>query len=315
MAPITPSPICGLHHVTALSKDAARTRAFYEDLLGLRLVKRTVNFDDPSVYHLYFGDAVGTPGTVLTFFPYPHIAPGRHGTREICECALAVPAGSLDAWAARLEAKETVTDRVAIMGESRLAFRDPDGMPLSLVETAHTELDFRYWTSGPLPPQMAITRLHSVSLCMPDADPTARLLTGRLGFRPAGAEGARRRFHVAEGGPGRQIDLITRPDADWARPGAGAIHHVALRVVGEEEQRFVRQEIATAGLSVTHALDRTYFRSIYFREPGGVIFEVATDGPGFTADEPEDELGSELKLPTQHEHLRERLDAELPPLR
>ena len=308
------APILGLHHVTALVKDAARCRKFYSEVLGLRMVKRTVNFDDPGSYHLYFGDRTGTPGTVVTFFPHPKAAPTKPGTREICAVSLAVPVGSLDRWAKILGDAHVECARDELHGEHRLSFRDPDGMALALVETAHTELSFTPWPQSPTPPDVAICRLHGVAFRLDSYDATARLLTGRLGFRATREDRGRFRFHVAEGGPGKIIDLIATPDGTPAVPGAGSVHHVALRVDTPDDQLEVREDVASAGLHVTPVLDRTYFRSIYFREPGGIILEVATDGPGFTADEPEDTLGEALRLPAQHEHLRERLERELPPL-
>ncbi|MEL7471807.1 MAG: VOC family protein [Planctomycetota bacterium] len=314
MAGTSVPAITGLHHVTLMARDAAQSCAFYREVLGFRLVKRTVNYDDPKTYHLYFGDRDGTPGTVVTVFPYPTMRTARRGANEIAECALAVPADSIERWSQRLRDLGVESESGETLGERRVRFRDPDGTVLALVESAHTEMDFKPWIHSSVRPAMAISRIHSVTLALTDEDPVARVLVGRLGFREAGGDVSRRRFHVAEGGPGRAIDLVRTPHAEPARAGAGSIHHVALSTPAADQQDTLYDELFGAHIGVSSAVDRTYFRSIYFRLTTGVLFEIATHGPGFTADEPRETLGEHLQLPQGLEHLRSEIVAQLPRL-
>jgi glyoxalase family protein len=309
MAPV----IRGLHHVTAISGGARRNAEFYVRTLGLRLVKRTVNFDDPSVYHLYYGDRVGSPGGVLTFFPWEHMRRGRPGSGELSLTDFAVPEGSLDFWHRRLGAAGVDGLRGETrFGEQRLVFADPDGMAVALVEAAD---DHRApWTTPEVGADVALRGFHGVTLTLAEAGPTAAVLHHLFGYEEHGREGAVVRLLAPAAPHARIVDLVERPGVARAMLGAGSVHHVAFGVADRAEQAAVRERIAAAGLGVTPQIDRSYFYSIYFREPGGVLFEVATEEPGFATDEAVEALGSTLQLPPQHEHLRAELERSLPPL-
>ena len=302
----------GLHHVTAISGAPQPNVDFYAGVLGLRMVKKTVNFDDPGTYHLYYGDALGTPGSLVTFFPWANAAPGRRGPGETAATAYAVPAGSLDSWMERFADRAVDVDAPAErFGQRVLALRDPDGMVIELVEAADVEAQQEDAWQSPVG-DAAPVRFHSVTLCTHRPDATARVLTDLLGYEEGASDAGRTRL-TNPNGPGH-VDLACAGVDGPARSGRGTVHHVAFRVPTDEAQREVREALAAAGLQVTGVRDRQYFRSIYFREPGGVLFEVATDPPGFTADEPLESLGEALKLPPQYEELRPRLDAVLPAL-
>jgi glyoxalase family protein len=301
----------GLHHVTAISGAAQANVDFYAGLLGLRMVKKTVNFDDPGTYHLYYGDALGSPGSLLTFFPWANAAPGRRGPGETAATAYAVPAGSLDGWMERLADRAADFDAPAErFGQRVLTLRDPDGMVVELVEDDALSPQEEDWTSpaGDLAP----VRFHSVTLCTHRPDATARVLTDLLGYEEDASDDGRSRFANPNGSG--LVDLSCEGIGERGRSGKGTVHHVAFRVPTDEAQREVREALSAAGLQVTGVRDRQYFRSIYFREPGGVLFEVATDPPGFTTDEPLDSLGEALRLPPQYEELRPRLEQTLPTL-
>ena len=304
----------GLHHVTAITADAQANIDFYCGTLGLRLVKLTVNFDDPSSYHLYYGDEQGRPGTIVTFFAWPGARRGRVGPPQATATAFAVPEGTLGYWADRLAARgvasRPVEDRP---GESALGFVDPDGMALELV--AAPDPGGIAPAGGPVPADRAIRGLHGVTLAEPGIAATAHLLTGLMGFRAAGAEGGRARFAAPAGGLGSVVDLLDAPGAPRGTLGAGVVHHVAFRTPDDDSQRVWLDRVAGLGADVSPVMDRTYFHSIYFREPGGVLFEVATDGPGFAADEPADRLGTRLMLPPAVAGRRADLEQILPPLR
>src|SRR5437660_529247 len=304
----------GIHHVTAISADVQANVDFYAGLLGLRLVKTTVNFDDPGSYHLYYGDELGRPGSAMTFFVWPGAPRGRQGTGQVTATAFSVPAASLDFWAARLEAADVAAEpRQRRRGDEVLPFRDPDGMRLELV--AAPEPDSREpWARGPVPAEHAIRGFHSVTLTLAGYEETERLLTGTLGFEPAVSERDRSRFR-ARGEAGRVVDLLSMPDAPSSLTAAGTVHHVAWRTPDDAQQLAWREAVAKAGHDVTPVLDRQYFHSIYFREPGGVLFEIATDTPGFTVDEPADRLGTGLRLPPRLEAVRRELEARLPAFR
>ncbi len=304
----------GIHHVTAISGSASRNFDFYTRILGLRFVKRTVNFDDPSTYHLYYGDEAGHPGTILTFFPWEHAAPGRAGTGLTQETAFRVPAASIGYWAHRFIEKgvahETVTKR---FGSSVLTFTDPDGMSLALVgiEDAESEPG---WTAGDIPAAHAIRGFHSVTLTVEDAAATAAILTGVLGFAEAGREEDLIRYR-ATSGIGGFVILREAKGFLAGRMGRGSVHHIAFRAVDDSEQAAMAAKLTRElGQHVTEQKDRKYFRSIYFREPGGVLFEVATDEPGFAVDEPQATLGEALQLPAFLEAHRSEIEAVLPPL-
>lgn len=304
--PDTPRAISGLHHVTAISGPPQPNLDFYAGPLRQRLVKRTVNFDAPDTYHLYYADPEGTPGTVLTFFPFVDAGPGRAGPGMASAVAYAVPA--LDPWMEALGGEaidfEGPSER---MGTRMIAAPDPDGLRVELIETGG---------ESDAPEDEGF---HSVTLWLDDPEPTARLLSDVMGYE-AGAEealpdGARLRLTAPGEARGRVVDLLRSEAPSIPRQGAGTIHHVAFRAESFEVQEEWRERVAAAGLSVTPVIDRQYFRAIYFREPGGVLFEIATDPPGFDADEPRETMGSALKLPPQHEPLRGRLERTLPPLR
>ena len=304
--------INGIHHVTAMAADANANNAFYTGTLGLRRVKKTVNFDAPDVYHLYYGNELGTPGTIMTYFPFPHMARGRPGTGEVGTTMFAVPEGSLGTWQARLEAAGVAgLKRDVAFGEHRLHFAGPDGDGLALVEVPG---DRRTpWSRGGVEAGAAIRGFRGAGLRLREDARSAELLAF-MGYSEAGREGAARRF-VRKGGNGADvIDLEHRPDMAAAGQGAGSVHHIAFEVADRAAQLAVREALVDAGYMVTPVIDRDYFWAIYFRSPGGVLFEVATAEPGFDRDEAVDHLGEALKLPTQHEHLRARLEELLEPI-
>ena len=300
----------GIHHVTAISGDAQETVDFYTGVLGLRLVKRTVNFDDPSTYHLYFGDETGSPGTILTFFPFGGGRRGRVGKGQTSATAFAVPEGSIDYWTDRLAELDVDADEpTERFGETVLSLRDGDGQPLELVAT---DSPVEPWSGGPVPAEHAIRGFYGITLLSARPDATVGVLE-RLGFERDESAGDRTRFHAA-GDRASVVDVVDPGDAISGRQGAGTVHHVAFRTPDDDAQAAWRERLSEAGLHVTPQKDRQYFRSIYFREPGGVLFEVATDGPGFTRDEDVEALGSSLKLPPWLEEDREFLEERLPPL-
>ena len=307
-------PIQRLHHVTATVDKAKPDLDFCERLLGLRLVKRTVNFDNHSVYHFYYGTESGAPGTIWTTFPYHgwNVAAGVHGAGQIAATAFSVPEGSLGRWRARLEGAGVITqDGTPRFGAPSLAVRDPSGLVLELMADGR---DARAPWSGGIDDGMAIRGLHSVTLLLRARAATAELMTGLLGFEVVAETAHRTRLAVGGDAPGHLVDLVEAPDAPAARNGLGTVHHVAFAIGSAAEQLRLRQELLHAGREVTEVLDRTYFQSIYFREPGGVLFEVATMAPGFTADEPLEALGQALKLPPWEEPHRAEIEAMLPPL-
>ncbi len=304
----------GIHHVTAIAGDAQRNVDFYSGTLGMRLVKLTVNYDEPTIYHLYYGDATGRPGSLLTFFPWPGASRGRLGTGMAADVALRIPLDAAAYWAERLALHGVQTARMSVRGRGEvIAFKDPDGLALELVARAGPD-DAPPWDGGAVPPRYAVREISGVTLFVKRAAETAAVL-GRLGLRRQTVRG--NRFHCAAegGGPGTAVDVAEFPLLAPGAVSAGTIHHVALRAPDVAAQRALAAAIAGAGLAVTPIVDRTYFRSIYFREPGGVLLEIATDGPGFGVDEPVRSLGSDLKLPESLAHLKQRLERQLPPLR
>lgn len=288
----------GLHHVTAMATDAQANVDFYTRTLGLDLLKATVNFDDPSVWHFYYGPPAGGPG-VITHFPFPNAGPGRRGSGETAAAAYAVAPGALDGWLARLDAAGVRADCLDRFGEPVVAFTDPDGLGLEIVgrEGAPAE--------GP-------RSVQGVTLAVRDAGPTAAVLGDLLGLTRDGAEGARTRFRAPDGS---HVDVLVAPDMPGARAGGGSIHHIAFRAADRDELALWRARVAHAGFDVTEIRDRQYFRSIYFREPGGVLFEIATDDPGFAVDESPQALGTALKLPDWLEPRRAAIRARLPAVR
>jgi glyoxalase family protein len=304
-----------IHHVTAVAGDPQRNLDFYAGVLGLRLVKLTVNFDDPGSYHLYFGDEAGRPGSILTFFPWPHGQRGRQGTGQVGTVSLAIPPASLGWWIERLLQHGIKYDGPARrFDEQVLAFADPDGLLLELVATPRVA-DVAPWADGPVPAEHAVRGLHGATVWEDGDRGTADFLTRLMGFRQVGEEGNRLRFESAAAGAGSVVDLRRVPGFWAGAGGVGTVHHVAFRAASGEAQLEHRSRLEAEGVEITPVVDRQYFRSVYFREPGGVLFEIATDPPGFTLDEPAAELGTSLKLPPMYEPMRDRIERTLPPVR
>jgi len=305
--------ITGLHHVTAIASDPQRNLDFYVGLLGLRLVKRTVNFDDPGSYHFYFGDEVGTPGSILTFFPWPNARRGRHGTGEVEATAFSIPPNAVGYWLERLKAHNISATRVTErLGDEVIRFADADGMLVDLVASPLGQ-EARPWEGSTVPVEQAIRGLHSVSAALDDSHDTAELLTNVFGYQKIRAEGNRVRYAAAgDSGLGKIIDLVETADSPRAQSAAGSVHHIAFRASNDAEQLAWRKKLTSLGYGVSPVMDRTYFHSIYFREPGGILFEIATDAPGFTLDEGVEELGTNLRIPSWMESSRARIEETLP---
>ncbi|WP_233256583.1 ring-cleaving dioxygenase [Opitutus sp. ER46] len=309
---MAPTSISGLHHLTAIATDPQANVDFYVGVLGLRLVKRTVNFDDPSAYHLYYGDAAGSPGSILTFFSWPEARRGRVGGGQITRISLSVPPASLDFWRARLTAAGITAERAIRFGEEVLAFRDPDGIPVELVALAD---DARLgWAGTNVPVEHAVRGMHTVELTVADPAPTEQLLTALMGYRLLRREGDRARFAVAEARSGQFVDVIRQTAEARAMGGAGTIHHIAFRVADDAAEQAMQERLREAGFRVSPVMDRSYFRSVYYREAGGILFEIATDVPGFAIDEAPEALGTALKLPPQYEAARAEIERALPPV-
>jgi glyoxalase family protein len=313
----------GLHHLTAVTTDARANVEFYTGVLGMRLVKKTVNQDDVSAYHLFYGDEVGNPGTEVTFFDWPHLrVAGNHpGAGEVSTTELRVPdAAALDWWADRLEEVGVSHGDVQNgAGRSYLDFRDPEGQRLRLSEDRGGGTRGGVpWDASEVPEEYGIRGLASVDLTVRDLEPTAWTLTEAMGFRKTderAVDGGRTAtFEVGPGGPGATVRVLERPGAAAAHLGRGGVHHVAFRTPDDEEHALWREKIRAMGLGVTPQIDRFYFRSIYFREPGGILFEIATDGPGFATDEDAAHLGERLSLPPFLEGRREEIEARLTPV-
>ncbi len=307
-----PTHVNGLHHVTSLASGAQANNAFFTRVLGLRRVKKTVNFDAPDVYHLYYGDAAGTPGTVMTYFPFPHARRGRAGTGEVATTAFAVPRGALPFWETRLAGFGVAgLERTTRLGEARLMFRGPDGDGFALVETEDTRAP---WTGNGVDADVAIRGFHSADMRLsPRGAAASRELLQFMGYDRLDTEGNVTRFRVPGGNAADVID-VTETEAPGADQGAGSVHHIAFSVDDRAAQLDLRKALMDTGYQVTPVIDRDYFWAIYFRSPGGVLFEVATDEPGFDRDEDRAHLGAALKLPTQHEHLRAELERRLEPI-
>jgi len=306
------SPILGLHHVTATVDDAQADVDFSVDALGLRLVKKTVNFDNHFVYHFYYGDEVGHPGTIWTTFPYKGrgVPVGTKGAGQITVTSFSVPTGSLDTWKQRLrERGYTVTDAAPRFGEESILVTDPSGL---VVELIGNDTDTRApWASGGIDETAAVRGLHSVSLEVRDPKRTVHFMREMLGFEVVNEMEGRIRVAVNGDGPGKSMDIVHAADADWAKNGLGTVHHVAMAIGSEDDQLAIREDLL-GHARVTEVRDRQYFKSIYFREPGGVLFEIATTKPGFPVDEPVPDLGRSLKLPPWEEPHRATIEAQLP---
>ena len=305
-----PSPIVGLHHVTAIASDPQRNLDFYTRIMGLRFVKRTVNFDDPSSYHFYFGDDSGSPGTILTFFAWPGASRGHAGVGEISRISFSVPLESIDFWEQHLLGNSVLVERTGKrLKQEVLTFPDPDGMKIEIVGHADAgPVNAPRFAS--IPPQHAIRGFFGVTLLEHRAESTAAILN-IMGFHKVAEENGRIRFAAAGAALGNHIDLLIDANAHYGSQGAGTVHHIAFRAKDDASQLEWRAEIARH-LQVTPVLDRTYFHSIYFREPGGVLFELATDPPGFSFDEPLESLGEELRLPAWLEPKRSLVEKRLP---
>jgi glyoxalase family protein len=307
--------ISGIHHITAIAGDAQENVDFYTGVLGLRLVKVTVNFDDPEAYHLYYGDGHGRPGTILTFFVWAGARRGRQGNGQVTAASFAVPRESLGFWNERLATNGTASERLPErFGESVLSFADPDGLRLELVETRGIDAA-HMWVGGNVPPQFAIHGFQGATLSESGYERTQALLTETMGFRLLGMEQNRFRYepdHSHAGGPGRALDVIHAPAGPEGRVAVGTIHHIAFRTADDSQQGEWLAEIARLDYSISPVMDRVYFHSIYYREPGGILFEIATDSPGFAVDEPVEKLGEALQLPPWLEPLRSRIETALP---
>jgi predicted esterase/catechol 2,3-dioxygenase-like lactoylglutathione lyase family enzyme len=299
----------GIHHVTAIAGDAQADLDFYTRILGLRLVKVTVNYDDVGAYHFYFGDAVGSPGSILTFFPYPDAREGKVGAGQASSVALAVPPGSLEAWMERLAAEVVYFDAPETrFGDKLVALRDPDGLRAELVES---DQPGETWADSPVEPSIAIRGVYGVTLAEADLGMPQQVLEA-LGFEQVAEANGMRRFRAESGSV---VDVTAAETPNQGRVAKGSIHHVAFRAADMEDQARLSQQLADLGVDATEVRDRQYFQSIYFREPGGVLFEIATDGPGFLTDEPEGRLGTSLKLPEQFEPRRTQIERNLAPIK
>ncbi|MGA0560218.1 ring-cleaving dioxygenase [Larkinella sp. VNQ87] len=306
--------ILGIHHITAIAGTAKRNFNFYTNVLGLRFVKKTVNFDDPETYHFYFGNETGSPGTILTFFPWEGTAPGRRGTGMATEIGYSVPAGSLDFWLTRFQERGILYNKpTERFGETYLPFLDPDGLKLELI-VSKTADERAPWETADVNADVATKGFHNVTLTLESIKNTADLLTDIFSYQLVEQHVNRYRFTTDAVPNAALVDLVEVPGEKRGQVASGTIHHVAFRVKDDAAQMAFRERIAARGFNVTEPLDRNYFHSIYFREPGGVLFEIATDNPGFTVDEPLGELGTNLKLPPQYEPRRAQIESQLPVL-
>jgi glyoxalase family protein len=311
------SSVLGIHHITAIASDPQQNIDFYTGVLGLRLVKVTVNFDDPQAYHLYYGDGHGRPGTILTFFSWPGARRGRQGNGQVTAASFAVPKDSLNFWRERLGqnsiASAVLPER---FGQRVLSFSDPDGMRVELVET--TVIDASHlWEGSGVPAEFAVHGFLGATLSETGYERTAALLTETMGFLLLGQEQNRFRYesvHSHAGEAGRFVDVVCAPAAQEGRVAVGTIHHIAFRTPDDAQQREWLGELGRLNYNVSPVMDRVYFHSIYYREPGGILFEIATDSPGFAVDEPVEKLGESLKLPPWLETLRPQIEAALPPI-
>jgi glyoxalase family protein len=311
-ASVAPS-IPGIHHVTCITGDVQRCTDFYVGVLGLRFIKKSINQDLPDTYHIYFGDYLGTPGTAMTFFGWPSWPKQRAGSGQITTVAFQVPPESLGFWSARLKKLRVEHASVSRFGADALSLRDADDIAIELVGDS-TDDRWVPWREGPIEESSAIRGFHSVALTVAEGAATADLLTATMGFRKTGTDGPRTRFETGDGGPHAILELIESPEGPDGEESIGTVHHVAWRTPDAQTQVAWRERLLEAGRNVTPVIDRWYFKSIYYREPGGVLFEIATDGPGFTVDETPEHLGSGLSLPPWFGVRRDRLDEILPPI-
>ncbi len=307
--------IQGIHHITAIAGDAKRNFDFYTKVLGLRFIKKTVNFDDPQTYHFYFGDEQGTPGSILTFFPWgDRIRKGSRGAGMATEIGYAVPEGSLGFWMDRFEKNGiSYTQPETRFGQKLISFLDPDGLKLELIETPDSD-DRKPYETAEVKATAATKGFFNTTLTLNSIKATAKILTDVFGYSLAAQEGNRYRYITEAHPTANVIDLIELPTEPHGIGAGGTIHHIAFRVKDDATQMAFHDKIQQLGLSITPQIDRNYFHSLYFREPGGVLFEIATDNPGFTVDEPLETLGTHLKLPAQYESMREAIEKHLVPL-
>lgn len=298
----------GIHHITAIAGEPQRNIEFYTEVLGLRLVKVTVNFDDPATYHLYYGDELGHPGTVLTFFPWPGGTKGRQGTGQLTSLAFSVPENALEFWMDHLKSNSVRFGKSRRFGGEILSFSDPDGLRLEIAAAGKAG---EGWEGSAIPANKAITDFHGATLSEEGYELTASVLGKTLGFSFEGSEGNRYRYKVG----GDFVDILCCPDSPRGIVSVGTVHHIAWRTPSDNEQLAWRKRIVSAGLNVTPVINRYYFHSIYFREPGGVLFEIATEPPGFTIDEKPEELGTSFKLPPWLEGYRKEIEDALPQIK
>jgi len=306
--------VLGIHHITAIAGNAKRNYDFYTRVLGLRFIKKTVNFDDPGTYHFYFGDEVGTPGTILTFFPWERVSKGSQGSGMATEIGYSVPQNSLAFWSDRLKSfNVTITGSGKRFGEDCLSFEDPDGLPLTLIIPSSGD-SRKGWQTTDVKEAVAAKGFHSITLSLGAIGETAKVLTDIFDYAFLHQEGNRHRFITRAVDQASIIDLLEVPGERRGVNAGGTIHHVAFRVKNEEVLMEYRKKVLDYGLNITPKIDRNYFFSLYFREPGGVLFELATDNPGFTVDETAETLGTHLKLPPQYERSRAEIEKVLPVL-
>lgn len=307
----------GIHHVTAIAGDPQENLDFYVGILGLRLVKRSVNQDDPGTYHLFYADAIGSPGTDLTFFAWPGGLHGREGTGQASTVSLAIPKSSLAYWRKRLGDHDIAFEGpVRWFDDEVIAFSDWHGQRIELAAAPDAaNRQWRYWGDGPVPEESAIRGIHSVTIMEAADQPTIPFITQRLGFKLTGESEDRKRFAVGEGGSGAWLDVVISPGARPGRVAVGTIHHIAWRTPNDAEEQQWWQQIHDVGIPISDVIDRFWFHSIYFREPGGVLFEIATDGPGFGVDESVERLGARLVLPPWLEPRRAEIERALKPIK
>jgi len=307
--------ILGLHHITAIAGDAQRNYDFYTKVLGLRMLKKTVNFDDPQTYHFYFGDGAGTPGSILTFFPWPRVKRGENGAGMATGIGYSVPEGSLEFWKGRFEKFNVPHDEISKkFGEDFLAFQDPDGLNLELIVPKHKDVR-KPWETKDVKAKVAIKGFHNVTLTLKDHIATAEILTDVFGYELVGTENNLFRFKTNAVENAAIVDILEDPAATRGQNAGGTNHHVAFRVKDEETLMAFREKVLQKGLQITEKINRDYFFSLYFREPGGVLFEIATDNPGFATDETLEELGSSLQLPDRYKGARVQIEKALPELK
>jgi glyoxalase family protein len=308
-----PAQLPGIHHVTCITGDVQKCVDFYVSVLGLRFVKKSINQDLPDTYHIYFADYLGTPGTVMTFFGWPEWPERKTGSGQVTTVSFAVPKDSLDFWGGRLRNLGVDASRTGRFDQDLIVLRDPDGIEIELVGHA-TDERWVPWPEAPVDSDHAIRGFHSVTLTLSEAAATTALLTDTMGFRQVSKEGNRARLVTGEGRPHSIVDLVESPEGPVGEESIGTVHHVAWRTPTADAQAAWREQLTRAGRNVTPVIDRWYFKSIYYREPGGVLFEIATDGPGFTVDEAPEKLGTTLSLPPWFQVRRDRLDRILTPI-